>query len=900
MKDIHTSTENNAYKGEDKITAEIANKLAFNYFTNSFEDNCELEDFKSAVEYSLNDASLINEPPDSVKKKRIRNILIVGAGASFDSFFSMPLGRDMRDEIKAKCLINMPDFFKSKYDYEEKTIKAITGKSELSFENYLSLVNKLFFTPQELRNEIAEMTKLRYAPSLFNEIVAHMLKHSFLDVVINYNFEETLDQAIEDEIGSANYHEILFDGQCPSFNEISKGGRLTTPIYIKPHGTGRHKSTLRFTNNHYLELPADIRQMLENLLEGKLENENSISEINLFVVGFAMESFELNEILKNCLNNNVETTYKIYHIDYDPIGINNQKLHSFLKDIGITEEKFQIKDEHYEISDRLSIIPLSTNNTQGTKEDRLFISPLSKMFSLIWRKAQDEFKKPYKPRSIAKHEIIYYLLCDKALIPNKEIKEGRNTLFKKYDNFESEETVNYFRDRALIEIAISFIRNKGIVDIIELLKGKPGKYHELYLKVFHKSKGKGAPNSIFDLVNSLLIAEEDGADIFSGINNLVKLRGKDEQKEEIKKVINKIKSDSFYGSKAGFADRIQLHYEKSLEDESLLLPTYIMVKLLNSDFLSERTKCHVSENFAKEVFNSHPPGSDLYNKNIFFLDELFRLFQKSYQSHYYIINPRERDSIHNMFETYERKNTLHTNLAFDLQFRKLLEQDWDIALIVAERGAFLDLIEDEKDQFKNKRIFLICSSEALLPYSTDEVNSFTYSDLKNRFRKKFSNLNLLVTPSREHNHHMAVFLKFNNSGQPNNNKLRLYDSSSSSAFDFLLLDAIYHFRMSFSNSIDPIVIKSNPCNNDNAPGPSKNIRDYAKLINLFHLLFIRSLDYMKRISEELFRDDVFIYQMFQSRNSKEDYKHWPPETYSKKTNEFLKILYDSYNPKGSD
>ena len=48
---------------------------------------------------------------------------------------------------------------------------------------------------------LCDKCDVRYYPGLAYEILAHLMKHGFIDAIINFNFDEVLDQAIEDELG---------------------------------------------------------------------------------------------------------------------------------------------------------------------------------------------------------------------------------------------------------------------------------------------------------------------------------------------------------------------------------------------------------------------------------------------------------------------------------------------------------------------------------------------------------------------------------------------------------------------------------------------------------------------------------------------------------------------------
>lgn len=198
-----------------------------------------------------------------------RNILIIGAGATYDAYKAIPLGAQVIDKFEKTYKANIEAFpaLKEKFDNHIRELK-LQGR-EPDFENMLSLYSELIFTHSQLRSEISGLFKFRYCPSLFYELVAHMFKHSFIDVIINFNFDEMLDQVIEEELGADNYYHILSDGDCVPIEDMMLDGRLKVPIYIKPHGSVSHRSTLRFTKRHYLDVPEQIQELLVKLISGE-------------------------------------------------------------------------------------------------------------------------------------------------------------------------------------------------------------------------------------------------------------------------------------------------------------------------------------------------------------------------------------------------------------------------------------------------------------------------------------------------------------------------------------------------------------------------------------------------------------------------------------------------------
>jgi hypothetical protein len=324
----------------------LVEELAYNYYACSFGDK-KPKDKKNLISDLIEkrEGRVSNErtyKENCADEYRTRNIVVVGAGCSMDSYSGMPGGEMLIKRFRVENE-KFDDSILRRYEQDKKEIQSITGRDTLSFENYLYIMSKSYMTQPEIRKLIDDYTNFKYSPVYFNEIIAHMLKHSFIDAVINFNFEETLDQAISEEIGEGNYHNIISDGHCIDLDSITANGTMKAPIYIKPHGTNSHKSTLRFTNKHYFDIPDDISRMMKCLIGGfessreieELLQENkrdsrieveefghgnngkggkrrTIDKVNLICVGFNMESIEFLDIL----NSYLPTDSDIYYINF--------------------------------------------------------------------------------------------------------------------------------------------------------------------------------------------------------------------------------------------------------------------------------------------------------------------------------------------------------------------------------------------------------------------------------------------------------------------------------------------------------------------------------------------------------------------------------------------------------
>lgn len=93
-------------------------------------------------------------------------------------------------------------------------------------------------------------------PILCYELLSHLLKHAFVDHVITFNFDEGIDQALENELGRDGFVRIISEHD-PRLAVSTKRPRL-----IKIHGTVSSPETMRFT---YRDIGALTPGMARNL-----------------------------------------------------------------------------------------------------------------------------------------------------------------------------------------------------------------------------------------------------------------------------------------------------------------------------------------------------------------------------------------------------------------------------------------------------------------------------------------------------------------------------------------------------------------------------------------------------------------------------------------------------------
>jgi hypothetical protein len=98
------------------------------------------------------------------------------------------------------------------------------------------------------------------APQLGYELIAHFLRHGFIDHIVNFNFDEALDVALDNELGTNGYRRILSDSDVLAEEDDS-----AAPHYVKLHGTISIPSTLRFTKDHTQSLSPAMLSTLDRV-----------------------------------------------------------------------------------------------------------------------------------------------------------------------------------------------------------------------------------------------------------------------------------------------------------------------------------------------------------------------------------------------------------------------------------------------------------------------------------------------------------------------------------------------------------------------------------------------------------------------------------------------------------
>lgn len=743
---------------------DIPRKSACDFLSNGIEDKLKGNNF---------------EFPEKIGWKR--NILVLGAGATYNAYSQIPLANEAIKELRRNLPQPEKKKGKTKQDFILLNEDLNLDEGKIDFETYLQLLTRYYET-STVRDHLSKLYDgKRFYPCLFYDIVAHLLKHSFIDAVINFNFDELLDQAIEEEIGKDHFHYIFSDGHCQSIDKLTIGKKIKKPLYIKPHGTISHKSSLRFTKDHYFDVPKGIRTLLEQLLSGQPKSsdpEKKDRDINLIVVGFDMKSLEFNEILENSLSKNSRIIYFNASEKHPTTGLPSLDNRALIKTTDGLSKDEPKKYLYYGLerfgSDGNKILYKSSENVSEENDltselqekipennsEKIFRTQLlGDVFSELWEKIDGYFKEDFKPRGINNHQIVH-----KVFYKN-EYGNKKN----KHINISFLEDTDYFKKRMILELCLILLAKNGQIELTEILKERPGLYFEKYIENHSEIDLVKRKKLIHELISDLGLVEA------SGNKNILTYRT--EEKE------------------AGQNNQNNQNLNFSSLKEY-------------QEFLKDKIKELGYTEDSKEIEDSKKNG----------------YLQQIITSNSYEIAPNFRDRQHLIFKSLDRDNIISTNLALKYRFFETLKKqkdnmNWDTLLLVSENGrvifekdgklrsAFKEIIQNNNDQERKIFILLAHSEETKLL-----KKKFGEKKLKETLSIKIELKNQLSI--FEHSHHMAVFLKELKSESelsPAYVKVCFLPEPISKQdckdqFTHIAIRSIYHYKKGLDHTINPIYL----------------------------------------------------------------------------------------------
>lgn len=246
----------------------------------------------------INNKIYLNNLAQAISAKRNRKtVFIIGAGASHEAA-NLPLGKPLADSLitklgcdkGAKSVIFRQEleFLKSEYNFDPDDFKTI-----------LFALNKI-----DSKTVIKEtINALSIYDNKFNSdvysVIGQMFQNKQIDYIINFNFDEILDNEIKSKINSNHFNLVYSDLDITKPQEEL----YSDSCYIKPHGTISQPNTLRFQRKDYHKLEDKTNLLLNEVF--------SREPVDLVLIGFRLKFHDISTLLSYWL----QDTSRIFIID---------------------------------------------------------------------------------------------------------------------------------------------------------------------------------------------------------------------------------------------------------------------------------------------------------------------------------------------------------------------------------------------------------------------------------------------------------------------------------------------------------------------------------------------------------------------------------------------------------
>lgn len=405
-------------------------------------------------------------------QRKFRCIAVVGAGASAPVL-------DRGDDLAAG-LIEKFNIGQASIDAEHERLARITAVDPDEFEAKLSAIGQTMGNGRRVRAAISDLYRLRHPTILAYELLAHLLKHRFLDAIISMNFDELLDQSLDDELGVGEYERIVSDRDCVNVNsDVSAPDYI--PLYIKLHGTASEPESLRFTRESYYDSPVQVGTEAARLFQ--------IPECMVLNIGFGMASFDLHRLLA------IPDQLRLYNLSRDPLSEKarnaiNRERENKRKDEAEFHESIENKRRYEQRED--------PPREEPEPEDRDASDPVAGPSDEMMNELLDSIgegieqlspgaKAAIDMRPVERHRAVVSLLGPnsnpgKRLIDLPHSTEDARRSLDPLTRAAKADSVKagYLLRRTILELALAMSRGRGLVSIGTLAVDRSGEYYDEY------------------------------------------------------------------------------------------------------------------------------------------------------------------------------------------------------------------------------------------------------------------------------------------------------------------------------------------------------------------------------------------------------------------------------------
>jgi hypothetical protein len=545
-----------------------------------------------------------------------RTVLIVGAGASFGAFGNAYPGTEAAVQRISRALGLSPADHTATPSGKSQGAEPSSGRQ---FEAALgALVEE--FGDARIRQELVTMYGERYHPHLGFEIIAHLFKHRFIDVIINFNFDELLDEAIEGEMGTAEYQHVLFEGECQGLAPLLVDRRLKIPLYIKPNGTVSHPSSMRFTREPRARLPEPMHGLLTQIIGGHWVDDPGLRNlptyrpyhVNLITVGFSLENPQFLEILQEVGREERNSGITLFHLNQGE-GLRALEAAAQTRELPRAREEF------------IDVDKVEAEKESESEERK---KGLAEAIRALWNAVSARFQKPFRPRGIARHEIVHNLF----FAGGPDGAAGTRVPARAHGRSPN---LDYFRARLYAEVAMAIARGNGQIDLGTMSESRVGAMFDLM---------RGCPDGRNISMHQILEPFSHGGKVeFSGRDNSV----------------------------------FRFQYESAANAEQL-----------NENMARALWTClfHALKSINDPEYQLHL--NDMWNNRR--ADKMVARFARLASSDAQDISPTFRHRHLLLSRQPEPNDVIHTSLGLTLRFVEMLDDPWDLMLAVSENGKVMD------------------------------------------------------------------------------------------------------------------------------------------------------------------------------------------------------------------
>jgi hypothetical protein len=390
--------------------------------------------------------------PEPIFERQMRCIAVVGAGAS------APLHR--RGAQLAKELEELESDRRA-FDDELSRLHRVYGLSRDDFETKLAALSRTPQTDQRVREQVSREYADRHPTVLGYELLAHLLKHRFLDAVISFNFDELLDQSLDDELGLSGYRRLISDRDCGDIVHDPDAPDYL-PLYVKLHGTAAEPDSLRLTRDAYYRLPQGLMEEVGGLLKSEMT-----VVLNL---GSAMTGFDLHRLPR------IPKELEIYDLSFEAL--------SSEVCLDISDERLRAKDDSIFKGERRKKPVFKLLPAEQPRKSKRF--GCDQWMEALAGKIEEKSGKNADPkdlfslvrfRSVDRHIAVARLLGEEQTFGRRDDIPGRDR---------DSDYLEYLRRRTIVELAFSGAKARGLAQVSWLAVDRSGAYYDLYRRIGRK------------------------------------------------------------------------------------------------------------------------------------------------------------------------------------------------------------------------------------------------------------------------------------------------------------------------------------------------------------------------------------------------------------------------------